>query len=90
MKSFAMITIPPREEKPRTRGLTSVLDKGLGYYAALDLVEQAAEYIDLIKLGWGTARLISEEIIRKKIAIFTGSGISVSNGGTFLEIAHQI
>jgi len=89
MKSFAMITIPPREEKPRGRGLTSVLDKGLGYFAALDLVEQAAEYIDLIKLGWGTARLISEEIIRKKIAAFTGSGILVSNGGTFLEIAYQ-
>jgi phosphosulfolactate synthase len=89
MKSFAMITIPPREEKPRTRGLTSVLDKGLGYYAALDLGEQAAEYIDLVKLGWGTARLIPEEIIKKKVAIFAGSGISVCNGGTLLEIAYQ-
>jgi phosphosulfolactate synthase len=84
-----MITISPREEKPRTRGLTSVLDKGLGYYAALDLVEQAAEYIDLVKLGWGTARLISEEIIKKKIAIFAGSGISVCNGGTLLELAYK-
>ncbi len=89
MKSFDMITIPPREEKPRKRGLTNVLDKGLGYYAALDLVEQAGEYIDLVKLGWGTARLVSEETVRKKIALFTGNGISVGNGGTFLEIAHR-
>jgi phosphosulfolactate synthase len=89
MKPFAMITIPPREEKPRSRGITSVLDKGLGSYAALDLVEQAAEYIDLVKLGWGTARLIAEETVKKKIALFTGNAISVCNGGTFLEIAHQ-
>jgi len=89
MKSFAMITIPPREEKPRARGITSVLDKGLGYYAALDLVEQAAEYIDLVKLGWGTARLIAEEAVKKKISLFTGNAISVCNGGTFLEIAYQ-
>jgi phosphosulfolactate synthase len=89
MKSFDMIAIPPREEKTRKRGLTNVLDKGLGYYAALDLVEQAAEYIDLVKLGWGTARLITEETIKKKIALFTGNGISVGNGGTFLEIAHR-
>ena len=42
MKSFEMVAIPPGEEKPRSRGLTSVLDKGMGYYASLDLVEQAA------------------------------------------------
>ncbi len=89
MKSFDMIAIPPREEKPRKRGLTNVLDKGLGYYAALALVEQAAEYIDLVKLGWGTARLITEETIKKKIGLFTGNGVSVGNGGTFLEIAHR-
>jgi phosphosulfolactate synthase len=89
MKSFDMIAIPPREEKPRKRGLTNVLDKGLGYYAALDLVEQAAEYIDLVKLGWGTARLITVETIKKKVGLFTGNGISVGNGGTFLEIAHR-
>jgi phosphosulfolactate synthase len=89
MKSFAMITIPPREDKPRSGGLTSVLDKGLGYYAALDLVEQAGEYIDLVKLGWGTARLIPEEIIKKKVELFTGNGISVCNGGTFLELAYR-
>ena len=69
MKSFEMITIPFREEKPRKTGLTTLLDRGLGYHAALDLVEQAADYIDLIKLGWGTSRLIPEEAVRKKIGL---------------------
>jgi len=89
MKSFDMIAIPPREEKPRARGLTTLLDKGLGYYASVDLVEQAAEYIDLVKLGWGTTRLIPEETIRKKIELYTVNRIAVSNGGTLLEIAYQ-
>jgi len=89
MKSFEMITIPFREEKPRKKGLTTLLDRGLGYHAALDLVEQAADYIDLIKLGWGTSRLISEEAVRKKIALYKDNQIKVSNGGTILEIAYQ-
>jgi phosphosulfolactate synthase len=89
MKSFEMITIPSREKKPRNRGLTTLLDKGLGYHAALDLVEQAADYIDLVKLGWGTTRLMPEETVRKKIALYRDNQIMVSNGGTILEIAYQ-
>ena len=66
MNAFEMITIPAREEKPRKTGLTTLLDRGIGYHAALDLTEQAADYIDLIKLGWGTSRLMPEETIKKK------------------------
>ena len=89
MKTFEMITIPSREEKPRKMGLTTLLDRGMGYHAACDLVEQAADYIDLIKLGWGTTRLIPEEIIKKKIKLYRDNQIMVSNGGTILEIAYQ-
>jgi phosphosulfolactate synthase len=89
MKSFEMITIPFREEKPRKGGLTTLLDRGLGFHAAMDLVEQAADYIDLVKLGWGTTRLISAEVVRKKIALYKDNQIKVSNGGTILEIAYQ-
>lgn len=89
MKTFEMITIPSREEKPRKTGLTTLLDRGMGYHAACDLVEQAADYIDLIKLGWGTTRLIPEETIKKKIKLYRDNQIMVSNGGTILEIAYQ-
>jgi len=84
-----MIAIPSREEKPRKTGLTTLLDRGIGYHIALDLAEQAADYIDLIKLGWGTSRLISEETIKKKIRLYRDNQIMVSNGGTILEIAYQ-
>ena len=89
MEAFEMITIPAREEKPRKIGLTTLLDRGLGYHAASDLVEQAADYIDLIKLGWGIARLIPQETLKKKIALYRDYQIMVSNGGTILELAYQ-
>ena len=46
-----------RQAKPRSEGLTMVLDKGLGMSAFLDLLEMASDYIDWIKLGFGTAGL---------------------------------
>jgi len=87
-KAFEIIDIENRTEKPRDVGLTMVLDKGLGYHAAQDLMEYASEYIDIIKLGWGTHRLCSEEVVRRKIQLYTDNSILVSNGGTLFEIAY--
>ncbi|MCX8042566.1 MAG: phosphosulfolactate synthase [Desulfobacterota bacterium] len=86
--AFDFIDIPSRSEKPRSKGLVMVLDKGMGIEQGLSLMPAAA-YIDIIKLGWGTARLFSEAFIREKITLFKRHGIIVSNGGTFLEIAYQ-
>ena len=86
-QAFELIKIPARSEKPRTRGLTMVLDKGLGLHQAEDLME-AAPYIDIIKLGWGTSRLFSEKTIRAKVELYKKHNIYVGNGGTFFEIAH--
>ena len=87
-KAFEIIDIVNRAEKPRDVGLTMVLDKGLGYHAAQDLMEYASEYIDIIKLGWGTHRLCSEETVKRKIQLYTDNSILVSNGGTLFEIAY--
>jgi phosphosulfolactate synthase len=87
-KAFEIIDVVNRAEKPRDVGLTMVLDKGLGYHAAQDLMEYASEYIDIIKLGWGTHRLCSEEIVKRKIQLYTDNSILVSNGGTLFEIAY--
>jgi phosphosulfolactate synthase len=87
-KAFEMIDIPDRAKKPRDIGLTMVLDKGLGYNAASDLMECAGEYIDVIKLGWGTPRIYPEEAVKKKIQLYRANEIIVSNGGTLFEIAY--
>ena len=89
MNAFEAIEIPNRTNKPRDKGITMVLDKGLGYYQALDLMEYAADYIDVIKLGWGIPRLISEDKIGKKVALYKAHNILVSNGGTLFEIAYR-
>jgi len=86
--AFDFIDIPKRSEKPRSRGLVMVLDKGLGQ-ASAEALMCAAPYIDIVKLGWGTARLFTEKMIREKIALYARHGIIVSNGGTFLEVAHR-
>jgi phosphosulfolactate synthase len=87
-KAFDFIDIIARSEKPRVRGLTMVLDKAVGLCGVEDLL-QAAPYLDIIKLGWATPRLIPEQALRKKIALLRGHGINVGNGGTLLEIAWQ-
>lgn len=71
--------------KPRSTGLTMVLDKSLGIHGAIDLVETAAGYIDTIKLGWGTCALYPDEVLAKKIKIYRDAGINVCPGGTFIE-----
>lgn len=79
--------VPGRLHKPRTDGLTMVMDKGLGLTATRDLLELAADYIDLMKLAFGTSALYSAAFLRKKIDLIRSFGIDLYPGGTFLEIA---
>src|SRR6478736_6114336 len=85
---FSAIRYPALPARPRTIGLTSVLDKGLGPAAAADHVALSGEWIDVVKLGWATARLSAEPALRAKVTAYREAGIGVSTGGTFLEIAH--
>ena len=48
------LDLPERSIKPRTVGLTHVLDQGAGESATADLLASAAEWIDIWKVGWGT------------------------------------
>src|SRR5215213_1276856 len=49
------LDLPPRSVKPRWAGLTHVIDPGAGVVATQDLLSSAAPYIDIWKIGWGTA-----------------------------------
>jgi phosphosulfolactate synthase len=77
---------PGRSEKPRTSGFTMVLDKGLGSNAAADLVETAADYIDYLKLSFGTSAFYDRKVLPAKIEIVTSAGVGVYPGGTLLEV----
>lgn len=43
--------------KPRTSGITMVIDKGLGLRETLDLMEMAADHIDFLKIAFGSSAL---------------------------------
>lgn len=79
--------LPGRLQKPRTTGLTMVIDKGLGLSATLDLLELGAPYIDFIKLAFGTSAFYSPTLLRKKIDLIKAFGVEPYPGGTFLEVA---
>lgn len=81
------ITLPSRMPKPRTQGLTFVLDKGMSELYLQDFLEDTAPYIDLVKLGWGTSRLFDAERLRAKIRLLKDHDIRVSPGGTLMELA---
>lgn len=76
-----------RLSKPRTRGLTMVIDKGLGLTAFEDLMETAGAYIDVMKLGFGTSALYPPSVIAKKIRLAHQHKVTIMPGGTFLEVA---
>jgi phosphosulfolactate synthase len=79
--------VPGRSRKPRTVGLTMVIDKGIGLRLMADLVEIAGDYIDLIKLTFGTSAFYDRTLLKKKNELIRASGIEVMPGGTFLEVA---
>ena len=62
-------------------GLTHVLDKGLGPRAWEDTLETSGLYIDVVKLGWGTAFVTAN--LRKKLDVLREKRVVV--GGTFFE-----
>ena len=76
-----------RSQKPRQQGLTMVIDKGLGPGELNDLLMTAGDYIDFIKLGFGTSALYRRNLLEEKIALVRSFGVDIYPGGTFLEIA---
>ncbi|MDQ7793684.1 MAG: phosphosulfolactate synthase [bacterium] len=79
--------ITGRIGKPRITGLTMVLDKGLGLAATRDLLEVAAEHLDIVKISFGTSALYPNAVLREKVRLIRSYGVDVCPGGTLLEIA---
>jgi len=76
-----------RTGKPRSVGVTMLLDKGLGLGETRDLLGIAGEYIDIIKLGFGTSALYSDGVLQEKVDLVRQHQIDIYPGGTFFEIA---
>jgi len=75
--------LPLRTDRPRENGLTMVMDKGLSLKQAEDFLTVSQNYIDIIKLGFGTSILTTD--IVNKIKLYKENGNLVYAGGTLFE-----
>jgi len=78
-----VLTLPDRAAKPRTNGLTMVIDGGIPLGMFTDLIEFGAEYIDFVKFGWGTS--VVTGCLEEKIGVLDSLGIEYYFGGTLFE-----
>ena len=88
MKSFEFLS-KKRDEKPRSKGITMVLDKGLGLETAESLMNISGEYVDYLKFGWGTSIVHEQEIIKAKVEMYKAHDITPYTGGTLFELAYM-
>lgn len=75
--------LPQRTAKPRQYGLNMVMDKGLSLRQAEDLIASGGEYVDLLKLGFGTSVVSSQ--LKEKVKLYQQAGMKVYVGGTLFE-----
>jgi phosphosulfolactate synthase len=71
-------------ELVRDGGLTHVLDKGLGPRGWEDVLETSGDYIDIVKLGWGTSYVTKS--LERKLEVLKGKRVVI--GGTFFEVVY--
>ncbi len=82
-----LLNLPERSGKPRSDGVTHVIDRGLSIAEVDGLVEVAGEFVDIVKLGWGTALVTGN--LERKLDRYREHGIPVVLGGTLTELAIQ-
>jgi phosphosulfolactate synthase len=81
--NFSLNNIPNRTQKPRGKGLTMVMDKGLSTRQVEDMLEASGSYIDVVKLGFGTSFVSNN--LEDKLKVYKDNGIGVYFGGTLFE-----
>ncbi len=81
--NFKLSQIPDRFQRPRTAGLTMVMDKGLSVNEAQNFLSVTHPHVDIIKLGFGTSFVTPN--LKEKLEIYRSYDIPIYFGGTLLE-----
>jgi phosphosulfolactate synthase len=77
------LDLSARAPKPRTEGLTHVIDKGMSLPEIEGLFDTAGDFVDIVKLGWGTSYVTRN--LEKKIALYRSFETPIVCGGTLFE-----
>jgi phosphosulfolactate synthase len=80
-----LLNLRERSQKPRSGGVTHVIDRGLSVSDIDGMIEIGGDYIDIVKLGWGTA--LATGNLEGKLRRYRHHGIPVVLGGTLTELA---
>jgi phosphosulfolactate synthase len=83
MMNFNLAQIPERTTKPRTNGITMVMDKGLSINEVKNFLEIAGPHVDIVKLGFGTSFVTPN--LREKIEVYRSHDMPIYFGGTLFE-----
>ncbi|CAA9505751.1 MAG: Phosphosulfolactate synthase [uncultured Solirubrobacteraceae bacterium] len=81
------LELPVRSVKPRERGITHLMDRGLSLVEVDGLMEVAGASVDIVKLGFGTA--LATQNLEPKLARYREHAVPVVLGGTITELAVQ-
>ena len=81
--NFELPFIPERSNKPRQKGITMMMDKGLSLNESVDFIQASAHLTDIVKFGFGTAYVTND--LQKKIDLYKEAGIRPYFGGTLFE-----
>lgn len=80
---YFLTDVPERTEKPRDKGFTMAMDKGLSVRQAEDFINVSGEYVDIVKLGWATSYVTPN--LEDKLNVYREAGIPFYFGGTLFE-----
>jgi phosphosulfolactate synthase len=81
--NFNLSQIPERTQKPRTYGLTMVMDKGLSINETRNFLDVAGPHVDIVKLGFGTSFVTPN--LREKVEVYQSYNMPIYLGGTLFE-----
>jgi len=81
--NYILPYIPERSAKPRQRGITMMMDKGLSLRETEDFIETSSEYTDLVKFGFGTSAITNN--LAEKVKLYKQAEIEPYFGGTLFE-----
>jgi phosphosulfolactate synthase len=81
--NFQLPYIPERSAKPREKGVTMMMDKGLSLNEVENFIQASGHLTDIVKFGFGTAYVTTD--LKEKLKLYREAGIRPYFGGTLFE-----
>ena len=81
--NFKLPYIPERPVKPRQKGVTMMMDKGLSLKETENFIDASGHLTDVVKFGFGTSYVTNN--FQEKINLYKSAGIQPYLGGTLFE-----